>query len=129
MAEGEEKMENVWNLDKLLKDCDYICNVLPKTPQTNNILGKGKLELCKGNRIVVSDQKINIKNFFLNLFDKTCISKLSFTLGKEYGTVFINIGRSNVIREDDLLEALEKNWIRETILDVFDTGKQSQDYL
>ena len=62
MAEGEEKMENVWNLDKLLKDCDYICNVLPKTPQTNNILGKGKLELCKGNGIVVSNQKVNIKD-------------------------------------------------------------------
>ena len=39
---------NVWSLEKLLKDCDYICNVLPKTPQTNNILGKGKLEFCKG---------------------------------------------------------------------------------
>ena len=44
-------------------------------------------------------------------------------LGKEYGTVLINIGRSNVIKEDELLEALEKNWIREAILDVFDTGK------
>ena len=36
----------------------------------------------------------------------------------------INIGRSNVIKEDELLEALEKNWIREAILDVFDTGKK-----
>ena len=45
-------------------------------------------------------------------------------LGKEYGTVLINIGRSNVIKEDELLEALEKNWIREAILDVFDTGKK-----
>ena len=37
----------------------------------------------------------------------------------------INIGRSNVIQEDELLEALEKNWIREAILDVFDTGKNN----
>ena len=41
--------ENTWSLEKLLTDCDYICNVLPKTPHTNNILGKGNLEYCKGN--------------------------------------------------------------------------------
>ena len=46
-------------------------------------------------------------------------------LGKEYGTVLINIGRSNVIKEEELIEALEKKWIREAILDVFDTGKES----
>ena len=32
----------------LLKECDYICNVLPKTRETDNILGGGKLEHCKG---------------------------------------------------------------------------------
>ena len=32
----------------LLKECDYICNVLPKTRETDNILGGGKLENCKG---------------------------------------------------------------------------------
>ena len=53
--------------------------------------------------------------------------KSHIILGKEYGTVFINIGRSNVIKEEGLLEALEKNWIREAILDVFDIGKQNQD--
>ena len=42
--------------------------------------------------------------------------------GKEFGTVLINVGRSNIIKEDELLEALEKNWIRETIIDVFDQG-------
>ena len=57
MGEEGEKLENVWNLDKLLTDCDYICNVLPKTPQTNNILGNGKLELCKGKGIFIYDRK------------------------------------------------------------------------
>ena len=48
MGDEVEKVNNVGDLDKLLTDCDYICNVLPKTPQTNDILGNGKLELCKG---------------------------------------------------------------------------------
>ena len=37
----------------------------------------------------------------------------------------INIGRSNVIKENELLEALEKNWIREAVLDVFDEGNKT----
>ena len=48
MGEAMEKSENISGLEKLLTDCDYVCNVLPKTPQTNDILGNGKLELCKG---------------------------------------------------------------------------------
>ena len=48
MEEAYEKSENVSGLEKLLTDCDYVCNVLPKTPQTNDILGNGILELCKG---------------------------------------------------------------------------------
>ena len=51
MGEANEKSENVSGLEKLLTDCDYVCNVLPKTPQTNDILGNGKLELCKGKMI------------------------------------------------------------------------------
>ena len=46
-----------------------------------------------------------------------------FFPGKEFGTVFINIGRSNVIKETELLEAIENGWIREAVLDVFDQGK------
>ena len=33
-----------------------------------------------------------------------------------------------MIKECELLEALEKNWIREAILDVFDTGNGSLNY-
>ena len=54
MGDKVEEIDNVWDLDKLLIDCDYICNVLPKTPQTNDILGNGKLELCKGKQIIKS---------------------------------------------------------------------------
>ena len=43
--------------------------------------------------------------------------------------MLINIGRSNVIKECELLEAIEKNWIREAILDVFDTGSDSLHYI
>ena len=36
------------------------------------------------------------------------------------GAVFINIGRSNVVSEPEILEALERGWLREVVLDVFD---------
>ncbi|XP_063727848.1 glyoxylate/hydroxypyruvate reductase A-like isoform X2 [Symsagittifera roscoffensis] len=35
--------------------------------------------------------------------------------------VFINVGRGSVIDEDSILEALDKGWIRQAILDVFET--------
>ena len=34
-----------------------------------------------------------------------------------------------MIKECELLRALEKDWIREAILDVFDTGKDSLHYI
>ena len=37
------------------------------------------------------------------------------------GAKFINIGRSNVISESDLIKALDKGWLSAAILDVFDT--------
>ena len=36
--------------------------------------------------------------------------------------MLINVGRSNIIKEEELLESLDKNWIREAVLDVFDRG-------
>ena len=45
---NEIENEKVWGIEKILTDCDYICSVLPKTPQTDNIMGNGKLQLCKG---------------------------------------------------------------------------------
>ena len=37
-----------FGIDELLKECDYICNVLPKNRETDTILGNGKLQLCQG---------------------------------------------------------------------------------
>ena len=34
-------------------------------------------------------------------------------------SIFINVGRANVISDDSILEALDKNWIGGAILDVF----------
>ena len=43
-----EPVDVHFGIDDLLKRCDYICNVLPKSPDTDNILGGGKLQLCQG---------------------------------------------------------------------------------
>lgn len=74
-------------ISDLLKECDYICNVLPKTPETDNILGGGKLENCQAN------------------------SK---------GAVLINVGRSDIIDEIELIQALDNDWIKEAKIGVFD---------
>lgn len=39
---------------------------------------------------------------------------------KAKNTVFINIGRGSVIKETDLINALEQKWISAAILDVFE---------
>lgn len=44
------------------------------------------------------------------------IVKLLF-VGKN--VVFINIGRGNIISDDDLINALDNKWIESAILDVF----------
>ena len=48
--------EDEGSISKILQNCDYICNVLPKTPQTNDILGNDIMKHCKkvdkGNAIV-----------------------------------------------------------------------------
>lgn len=38
---------------------------------------------------------------------------------KNRGSIFINIGRGTIIKETDLLNALEQQWILGAILDVF----------
>lgn len=35
-------------------------------------------------------------------------------------TIFINVGRGSIIKSEDLIEALNKKWIRGAILDVFE---------
>ncbi|XP_067140860.1 glyoxylate/hydroxypyruvate reductase A-like [Centruroides vittatus] len=71
------------NLSEFLKDCDYVCSVLPSTHLTRGLLNGNALESC------------------------------------EKKPVFVSMGRGDVIDEEDLLRAIEKNWIRKAILDVF----------
>lgn len=74
------------NLKDFLEKCDYICNILPSTPSTLNLLSGNALEPCK------------IK----------CPG-------------FVNVGRSDIITDNDLLNALKSKWISSAYLDVFNT--------
>ncbi|XP_023230458.1 uncharacterized protein LOC111630577 [Centruroides sculpturatus] len=73
------------DISELLKQCDYICNVLPSTSETKGLLNGNTLQKC---------------------------------LKKP---VFINIGRGDIIKEADLIHALNEKWISRAVLDVFQT--------
>ena len=73
------------NLSECLKNCDYLCSVLPSTPSTKGLLSGSVLESCK-----------------------------------EKKTVLINVGRGDVIRSEEILQALNNQWIGGAILDVFE---------
>ena len=40
---------------------------------------------------------------------------------KEKSPLFINVGRGNIIKEDEILTALNNGWISYAVLDVFNT--------
>lgn len=80
-----DEYRTIDDLQDILKNCDYIINILPSTQNTDGLLNGTVLQHCKA------------KN-----------------------TVFINIGRGSVIREADLINALEQKWISAAILDVFE---------
>ncbi|XP_065060407.1 glyoxylate/hydroxypyruvate reductase A-like [Rhopilema esculentum] len=82
------------SLPEFLRKCDYICNSLPQTPKTDNILMNGILENCK-----------------------------------ERKSILVNIGRGNIIREKELVTALNLKWIGGAILDVFEKEPLPQDSL
>ena len=76
--EKKEYIDEYFTQDKLpsyLKQSDYVCNVLPSTPGTRNLLTPEILKHCND-------------------------------------VVFINVGRGDVIKEELILEALEKKWFR-----------------
>lgn len=72
-------------LKEVLESSDYICNILPSTPTTQNLLAGDVLEVCKSRQ-----------------------------------SVFINVGRGDVISEESLLKALKNGWIAGAVLDVFE---------
>ncbi|XP_064606037.1 glyoxylate/hydroxypyruvate reductase A-like [Liolophura sinensis] len=73
------------DLKDILVNCDYICNVLPSTPETVGLLNNGMLRNCEAKR-----------------------------------AVFINVGRGDVISEDELIQAIRSEWLGGAILDVFE---------
>ena len=55
-TEGEPNVDKIVlmdQLDTLLKNCDYICNVLPNTDKTTNCLSTGIFENCKGKEFFI----------------------------------------------------------------------------
>jgi len=80
-----DERRTVDGLPEILKNCDYVINVLPATRDTVGLLNGNVLQHCQA------------KN-----------------------AVFINVGRGSVIRETDLVNALEQKWISAAILDVFE---------
>ncbi|XP_011641081.1 uncharacterized protein LOC105429654 [Pogonomyrmex barbatus] len=80
-----DEYRTVEGLSDILKNCDYVINVLPSTQDTVGLLNGNVLQHCKNK-----------------------------------DSVFINVGRGSVIREADLINALEQKWISAAILDVFE---------
>ncbi|KAL4224931.1 hypothetical protein ACF0H5_015627 [Mactra antiquata] len=72
-------------LNDILQNSDYICNLLPSTPQSKYMLTTEVLQHCESRK-----------------------------------SVFINVGRGDVIREECLVKALQNGWLGGAILDVFD---------
>lgn len=81
-----DEHRTVDDLPDILKNCDYVINILPSTEDTKGLLNGNVLKHCEGKNVV-----------------------------------FINLGRGSIIKETDLVNALEQNWISAAILDVFET--------
>ena len=95
------------DLGEMMAGQDYLINVLPSTMETNNIL----------NRCV-----------FLSGVMKTvwwCDFRENLKHCKNVG--FVNIGRGNIIIEANILYALDNNFFRGAVLDVFDVEPLPED--
>ena len=83
----------------MLESLDYLVNVLPATPETNNLLSRFGFQT-------------------LELHDPLIfICRESLKHCKNVG--FVNIGRGNIIEEEDIIFALENGFFRGAYLDVF----------
>ena len=91
----------------MLSGLDYIINVLPATPVTNNMLNR-----CN---VVWGVIKILFHSCFRENL-KHC---------RDVG--FVNIGRGNIISEADIIYALDNNFFRGAVLDVFDVEPLPKD--
>ncbi|XP_053390278.1 glyoxylate/hydroxypyruvate reductase A-like, partial [Mercenaria mercenaria] len=73
-------------LAEVLHDSDYVCNILPSTPETRGLLSGDMFSHCRPKK-----------------------------------SVFINMGRGDVIDEQSLVKAIREGWICGAVLDVFQT--------
>lgn len=83
----EQHVDHLVPLDRLpelLHESNYVCNVLPSTSKTHDLLSGEMLSYCRRKK-----------------------------------SVFINVGRGDVIDEASILHALKENYISKAILDVF----------
>ena len=61
-------------IDELLQNCDYVCNVLPNTEKTTDCLSNGILEHCKGNFDRLQTYIIKILAICNKIVSGTCFS-------------------------------------------------------
>lgn len=82
-VDGFDQVYALRELDQLLPLCDYVCAVLPSSPETRDLIDARRIALMKD------------------------------------GGVFINVGRGDLVVEEDLYEALRTSKLRGAALDVF----------
>ena len=92
------------DLSEMMAGQDYLINVLPATAETNNILNRCIQIWCDEN---------------------CCCSRDNLKHCKDVG--FVNIGRGNIISAADILYALDNNFFRGAVVDVFDVEPLPQD--
>jgi len=83
--ENVDKLVDFSRLPELLHEADYVCNVLPSTPKTKDLLSGEMLSYCRRRK-----------------------------------SVFINVGRGDVVDSSSILNALKEGYISKAILDVFE---------
>ncbi|XP_013418904.1 uncharacterized protein LOC106179724 [Lingula anatina] len=71
-------------LPEVFHNCDYVCNILPSTPETRGLLNGDVFKHCANKK-----------------------------------SVFINVGRGDVVDEDTIVNAISQGWLSGAILDVY----------
>lgn len=81
---GVDHIRPISRLNEMLRECNYLVNVVPSTPATQGMLSGEVFKVCA-----------------------------------EKKTVFINIGRGDIIDDNSLVNAIRCGWLGGAILDVF----------
>ena len=92
-----DEYRSIGDLPNVLKESDYVVSILPNTPQTTDFFGGEMLKNCV--------EKVDW-NWLINL-----------SINKQQ-TIFINVGRGNVISNEDLTHAANQGWIGGAHIDV-----------